>query len=383
MNIVILGSSGSIGTQCLSLLKDHPEHKVIGLSVKSKIELLKEQAGEWQVPKLCVYEEALAEKLSADLDMPVSSGMEGLIELATLPEADMVVVALVGMIGILPTISAIKAGKKIALANKETLVCAGHLIMPMLSEYRAELFPIDSEHSAIWQCLRGEEEKSVESLLLTASGGPFFGLKKEEMEGKTKADALKHPNWSMGQKITIDSATMVNKGLEMMEAHWLFNIPMEKIQVVIQRESILHSAVVFQDGAVKGQMGVPDMRLPIAYALFQEERECYREQRIDFSKAFSLHFFPPSLEDFPGLALGMKAGAKGGSMPTVYNAANEEAVRLFLEDKIRFMEIPRSIAHCMKEHERAWNEFPSVEEIFETERWAREEVRRLHKEDKN
>ena len=340
MNIVILGSSGSIGTQCLSLLKDHPEHKVIGLSVKSKIELLKEQAKEWQVPKLCVYEEALAEKLSTDLDMPVSSGMEGLIELATLPEADMVVIALVGMIGILPTISAIKAGKKIALANKETLVCAGHLIMPMLSEYRAKLFPIDSEHSAIWQCLRGEEEKSVESLLLTASGGPFFGLKKEEMEGKTKADALKHPNWSMGQKITIDSATMVNKGLEMMEAHWLFNIPMEKIQVVIQRESILHSAVVFQDGAVKGQMGVPDMRLPIAYALFQEERECYREQRIDFSKVFSLHFFPPSLEDFPGLALGMEAGAKGGSMPTVYNAANEESVRLFLEDKIRFMEIP-------------------------------------------
>jgi len=219
--------------------------------------------------------------------------------------------------------------------------------------------------------------------LLTASGGPFFGLKKEEMEGKTKADALKHPNWSMGQKITIDSATMVNKGLEMMEAHWLFNIPMEKIQVVIQRESILHSAVVFQDGAVKGQMGVPDMRLPIAYALFQEERECYREQRIDFSKAFSLHFFPPSLEDFPGLALGMKAGAKGGSMPTVYNAANEESVRLFLEDKIRFMEIPRSIAHCMKEHEKTWIEFPSVEEIFETEQWAREEVRRLHKEDKN
>jgi len=284
MNIVILGSSGSIGTQCLSLLKDHPEHKVIGLSVKSKIELLKEQAKEWQAPKLCVYEEALAEKLSTDLDMPVSSGMEGLIELATLPEADMVVIALVGMIGILPTISAIKAGKKIALANKETLVCAGHLIMPMLSEYRAKLFPIDSEHSAIWQCLRGEEEKSVESLLLTASGGPFFGLKKEEMEGKTKADALKHPNWSMGQKITIDSATMVNKGLEMMEAHWLFNIPMEKIQVVIQRESILHSAVVFQDGAVKGQMGVPDMRLPIAYALFQEERECYREQRIDFKR---------------------------------------------------------------------------------------------------
>ena len=356
---------------------------MIGLSVKSKIELLKEQAGEWQVPKLCVYEEALAEKLSADLDMPVSSGMEGLIELATLPEADMVVVALVGMIGILPTISAIKAGKKIALANKETLVCAGHLIMPMLSEYRAELFPIDSEHSAIWQCLRGEEEKSVESLLLTASGGPFFGLKKEEMEGKTKADALKHPNWSMGQKITIDSATMVNKGLEMMEAHWLFSIPMEKIQVVIQRESILHSAVVFQDGAVKGQMGVPDMRLPIAYALFQEERECYREQRIDFSKAFSLHFFPPSLEDFPGLALGMKSGAKGGSMPTVYNAANEEAVRLFLEDKIRFMEIPRSIAHCMKEHEKSWKEFPSVEEIFETEQWARAEVRRLHKEEKN
>ena len=371
MNIVILGSSGSIGTQCLSLLKDHPEHKVIGLSVKSKIELLKEQAGEWQVPKLCVYEEALAEKLSADLNMPVSSGMKGLIELATLPEADMVVVALVGMIGILPTISAIKAGKKIALANKETLVCAGHLIMPMLSEYRAELFPIDSEHSAIWQCLRGEEEKSVESLLLTASGGPFFGLKKEEMEGKTKADALKHPNWSMGRKITIDSATMVNKALEVLEAHILFHIPIEKIQVVIQRESIIHSAVQFRDGAIKAELGVPTMRVPIAYAVFEEEREDFKGEKLDFTKVMSLHFHPPSYTDFPALALGRSAGLRGGSMTTVFNAANEEAVALFLQDKISFLSIPALIEKAMQLHEKDWKAYPSVEEILSIERWAR------------
>lgn len=402
MNIVILGSTGSIGTQTLELLKDHTEYKVLALSAGENISLLEEQAREWKPKYLCVFHEdkarLLKERFSSSYNRDdtlhsesvenrtpyrkkesekdsyspvIYSGMEGLIQLSALEEADMIVISVVGMVGIQPTISAIQAGKKIALANKETLVCAGHLINDLLKESKAKLFPIDSEHSAIWQCLRGEKAEEVEKLILTASGGPFFGLTKEEMRGKKKEDALKHPNWSMGRKITIDSATMVNKALEVLEAHILFHIPIEKIQVVIQRESIIHSAVQFRDGAIKAELGVPTMRVPIAYAVFEEEREDFKGEKLDFTKVMSLHFYPPSYTDFPALALGRSAGLKGGSMTTVFNAANEEAVSLFLQDKISFLSIPALIKKAMQLHEKDWKAYPSVEEILSIERWAR------------
>ena len=402
MNIVILGSTGSIGTQTLELLKDHTEYKVLALSAGENISLLEEQAREWKPKYLCVFHEdkarLLKERFSSSYNRDdtlhsesvenrtpyrkkesekdsyspvIYSGMEGLIQLSALEEADMIVISVVGMVGIQPTISAIQAGKKIALANKETLVCAGHLINDLLKESKAELFPIDSEHSAIWQCLRGEKAEEVEKLILTASGGPFFGLTKDEMRGKKKEDALKHPNWSMGRKITIDSATMVNKALEVLEAHILFHIPIEKIQVVIQRESIIHSAVQFRDGAIKAELGVPTMRVPIAYAVFEEEREDFKGEKLDFTKVMSLHFYPPSYTDFPALALGRSAGLKGGSMTTVFNAANEEAVSLFLQDKISFLSIPALIEKAMQLHEKDWKAYPSVDEILSIERWAR------------
>ena len=380
MNIVILGSTGSIGTQTLELLEDHKEHRVLALSAGENISLLEEQARKWRPKYLCVFNEDKAELLKDRLKKDSSyspvifSGMEGLIQLSSLPEADMIVVSVVGMVGIQPTISAIQAGKKIALANKETLVCAGHIINDLLQESKAKLFPIDSEHSAIWQCLRGEKTEEVEKLILTASGGPFFGRTKEEMKGVKKEDALKHPNWSMGRKITIDSATMVNKALEVLEAHILFHIPIEKIQVVIQRESIIHSAVEFSDGAIKAELGLPTMRVPIAYALFEEERENFQGEKLDFTKAMSLHFYPPSYEDFPALALGRTAGLKGGSMTTVFNAANEEAVALFLQDKISFLAIPALIEKAMALHERDWKAYPSVEEILLIENWTRKTV---------
>ena len=402
MNIVILGSTGSIGTQTLELLKDHTEYKVLALSAGENISLLEEQAREWKPKYLCVFHEdkakLLKERFSSSYNRDdtlhsesvenrtpyrkkesekdsyspvIYSGMEGLIQLSALTEADMIVISVVGMVGIQPTISAIQAGKKIALANKETLVCAGHLINDLLKESKAKLFPIDSEHSAIWQCLRGEKAEEVEKLILTASGGPFFGLTKEEMRGKKKEDALKHPNWSMGRKITIDSATMVNKALEVLEAHILFHIPIEKIHVVIQRESIIHSAVQFRDGAIKAELGVPTMRVPIAYAVFEEEREDFKGEKLDFTKVMSLHFYPPSYTDFPALALGRSAGLKGGSMTTVFNAANEEAVSLFLQDKISFLSIPALIEKAMQLHEKDWKAYPSVDGILSIERWAR------------
>lgn len=379
MRIVILGSTGSIGTQTLELLKDHPEHQVIGLSAGKNIALFEEQIRVWKPKYLAVYDEEqagllrkrLEEKKETDYSPLVLSGMEGLVTLSALPEAEMIVVSVVGMVGIQPTIRAIQEGKKLALANKETLVCAGHLIQGLLKESKAKLYPIDSEHSAIWQCLRGEDRREVSKIILTASGGPFFGMKKADMMKMKKEDALQHPNWSMGNKITIDSASMVNKALEVIEAHVLFSVPIEKIQVVIQRESIVHSAVEFQDGAIKAELGVPTMRVPIAYALFEEEREQYKGEKLDFSKMMTLHFYPPSYEDFPALRLGREAGIRGGSMTTVFNAANEEAVRLFLEDRIPFLAIPVLIERTMHAHEEAWISYPEVEEIVEIEKWSR------------
>ncbi len=302
--------------------------------------------------------------------------MAGLIELVEMESCEEVIVSVVGMIGIQPTIAALKAHKQVMLANKETLVCAGHIIMPLAAQCGIEIKPIDSEHSAIWQSLTGEPHDKLEKILLTASGGPFRGRKREELRGKTKEDALKHPNWSMGRKITIDSATMVNKGLEVLEARWLFDVPVDKIQVLVQPQSIVHSAVQYVDGSVKAQLGVPDMRIPIEYALYAPNRRALPEdERLDLAKLGMLTFENPDLETFKGLALGYRAGREGGSMPTVFNAANEEAVALFLEDRIDFLEIADVIEEAMDAHAEDITPNPSLEEILEIEAWARRFVR--------
>lgn len=373
-NIVILGSTGSIGTQTIDVIREDQDINVVGLAVYSDIESLKKQTELLHPEAVCIFNEEKAEVFrSYELDVEVYTGMDGLIRLAEWPSADEVVVSVVGMIGIQPTIAALNAGKQIALANKETLVCAGHLIMPLAAEKQIEIKPIDSEHSAIWQSLCGEEKKTVERLLLTASGGPFRGKKREELAGKTKEDALKHPNWAMGRKITIDSATMVNKGLEVIEAKWLFDVPVDQIQVVVQPQSIVHSAVQYIDGSVKAQLGLPDMRIPIEYALYAPSRRRLNDQRLDLAALGQLSFEAPDLDTFKGLALGFRAGREGGTMPTVYNAANEEAVALFLEDKIEFLEIADVIEAAMDAH--VCRPEPSLELILETERWAREFVR--------
>ena len=375
--IVILGSTGSIGTQALDVLQGDPEICVTGLAAYGSIEALREQVLTWKPEKVCVYDEAKAAAFrSFGLPVEVLSGMAGLIELVEMESCEEVIVSVVGMIGIQPTIAALKAHKQVMLANKETLVCAGHIIMPLAAQCGIEIKPIDSEHSAIWQSLTGEPHDKLEKILLTASGGPFRGRKREELRGKTKEDALKHPNWSMGRKITIDSATMVNKGLEVLEARWLFDVPVDKIQVLVQPQSIVHSAVQYVDGSVKAQLGVPDMRIPIEYALYAPNRRALPEdERLDLAKLGMLTFENPDLETFKGLALGYRAGREGGSMPTVFNAANEEAVALFLEDRIDFLEIADVIEEAMDAHAEDITPDPTLEEILEIEAWARRFVR--------
>lgn len=375
--LVILGSTGSIGTQTIDVVKDDPEIVITGLAVYGSIEKLKEQVEELHPEAVCIYDEEKAELFKGfGLPVKVLSGMEGLIELSTMEHCDEVVVSVVGMIGIQPTIAALKAKKQVALANKETLVCAGHIIMPLAEECGIEIKPIDSEHSAIWQSLTGEPHDRIEKILLTASGGPFRGKKREELRGKTKEDALKHPNWAMGRKITIDSSTMVNKGLEVLEAHWLFDIPVDMIQVVVQPQSIVHSAVQYVDGSVKAQLGLPDMRIPIEYALYAPDRHpLLKDKRLDLSLLGSLTFEDPDMETFKGLKLGYRAGRTGGSMPTVYNAANEEAVAMFLEDRIDFLEIADVIEETMNAHEGSVLEAPTLEEILSIEKWARDFVK--------
>lgn len=375
--LVILGSTGSIGTQTLDVIEGDPEIKVTGLAVYGSIERLKEQVEKLHPKAVCIYDKEKAEAFrSYRLPVEVLSGMEGLCALATMEDCDEVVVSVVGMIGIQPTMAALKAHKQVALANKETLVCAGHLIMPLAAECGIAIKPIDSEHSAIWQSLTGEPHSAIEKILLTASGGPFRGKKREELRGKTKEDALRHPNWSMGRKITIDSATMVNKGLEVLEAHWLFDVPVDQIQVVVQPQSIVHSAVQYVDGAVKAQLGLPDMRIPIEYALYAPNRRALKEdERLDLAALMQLSFENPDMETFKGLALGYRAGRTGGSMPTVYNAANEEAVALFLEDRIDFLEIADVIEEAMDAHEGHVLPNPTLEEILAMETWARDFVR--------
>lgn len=366
--IAILGSTGSIGTQTLEVARNNGDLEVVSLAAGSNIKKLEEQIREFRPKTAAVWSEEKAKELRAavrDLDVRVVSGMDGLIEVCTAPEAEIVVTAIVGMIGIVPTIAAMKAGKDIALANKETLVTAGHIIIPLAKETGVKILPVDSEHSAIFQCLNGEDRGGLHKILLTASGGPFRGKKREELQGIQVEDALKHPNWAMGRKITIDSSTLVNKGLEMMEARWLFGVEPKDIQIVVQPKSIIHSMVEFVDGAVIAQLGTPDMKLPIQYALYYPERRYLPGERLDFGTLTQITFEKPDMETFTGLKLAFDAAAAGGSMPTVYNAANEKAVALFLDRKIGWLSIPEIIEASMGAHPVIPN--PSVEEILETE----------------
>ena len=369
--IAIMGSTGSIGTQTLEVVRENKNIEVVGLSAGTNIDLLEKQIREF-MPKLAVMgNEKLAEELKtriADLPVKVSCGMDGLLELAEMEESEILVTAIVGMIGIRPTIAAIKAGKDIALANKETLVTAGHLIMPLAEEYKVQILPVDSEHSAIFQALHGENRAQVSRLLITASGGPFRGKKTKDLEHVTVQDALKHPNWAMGRKITIDSATLVNKGLEVMEAKWLFGMDLDHIDVVVQPKSIIHSMVEFMDGAVIAQLGTPDMKLPIQYALYYPERRYLPGERLDFKTLTEITFEVPDMETFKGLPLAMEASRKGGSMPTVFNAANERAVAAFLDEKIRFLDIYTLIEEAMAAHTVIAH--PDLEQILATEKEA-------------
>lgn len=367
-NVAIIGSTGSIGTQTLEIARQNPDINICALSAGSNIELLEKQAREFKPELVGLWDETLADDLRvrlSDMQIRVVSGMEGLIEIAECQSSDILVTAIVGMIGIRPTIAAIQAGKDIALANKETLVTAGHIIMPLAKEKGVSILPVDSEHSAIFQSLQGNSHDAVAKILLTASGGPFRGKKREDLKHVTLADALKHPNWSMGRKITIDSATMVNKGLEVIEAKWLFDVEPENIEVVIQPQSIIHSMVEYKDGAVMAQLGTPDMKLPIQYALFYPERRYLPGARLDFSTLSSIVIEKPDMDTFLGLKFAYEAIAKGGSMPTVFNAANEYAVKQFLDGKIDFLDIYEIIRASMENHILIEN--PDIDEILETE----------------
>ena len=370
--IAILGSTGSIGAQTLDVVREHSDElQVVALAAGSNKERLKEQIKEFHPKLVSLSDEKKAQELKEELageQVEVVCGMEGLIEVAGADSADVVVTAVVGMMGILPTMEAIKKGKDIALANKETLVTAGHLIIPMAKEYGVSILPVDSEHSAIFQSLQGEPKAALDKILLTASGGPFRGKSAEFLETVTLEDALNHPNWSMGPKITIDSSTMVNKGLEVMEAKWLFGVDYSQIEVVIQPQSIIHSMVQYVDGAIIAQLGTPDMRVPIEYVLFYSERRGRSGDRLDFSKLSQITFEKPDYKVFRGLSLAIEAGKTGGTMPTVFNAANERAVAKFLKGEIKYTDIVRSIEKCMDAHKVSAH--PDLEEILATEQWV-------------
>ena len=370
--IAILGSTGSIGTQTLSVIEEHADDfEVTALACGNNIRLLEEQMRKFRPKLVAVWSKEAAASLrvrTADLGIPVETGMDGLLAVATYEESEILVTAIVGMLGIRPTIAAIKAKKTIALANKETLVTAGHLIIPLAAEYGVSILPVDSEHSAIFQSLQGNEENPISKILLTASGGPFRGRKKQNLLHIQVEDALKHPNWSMGHKVTIDSSTLVNKGLEVMEAKWLFGVELEQIEVVVHPQSVIHSAVEYEDGAVIAQLGTPDMRVPIEYALFYPERRSLPGDRLDFSKLSQITFEKPDYKVFRGLSLAIEAGKTGGTMPTVFNAANERAVAKFLKGEIKYTDIVRSIEKCMDAHKVSAH--PDLEEILATEQWV-------------
>ena len=367
--LVILGSTGSIGTQTLEIVDANPDLKVIALAAGRNVDRMEEQVRKYKPAYAVMWEESAASNLKsriADTDTKVEAGLDGLLHISTLEEYDILVTAIVGMIGIRPTIAALEKKKTIALANKETLVTAGHIIMPLSRQMGAPILPVDSEHSAIFQSLQGMPKDRVEKILLTASGGPFRGKKRSELVNIRVEDALKHPNWTMGRKITIDSATLVNKGLEMIEAKWLFDVELDKVQVLIHPQSILHSAVQYVDGGIMGQMGVPDMKLPIQYAIFYPDRRVMDTPRVDFKALGAMTFEEPDEETFLGLPLAKRAATIGGSMPSVFNAANERAVALFLDRRIRFLEIYDLIEASMENHVAVEN--PGVEQILEAEK---------------
>lgn len=374
--ISVLGSTGSIGTQTLDVVRNNKDIEVVALAAGRNIDALAKQIREFAPKLVCVEEEKAAAELkllTPELEYEICFGMEGLVRVASYPEAHIVVTAIVGMLGIIPTIEAIKTGHDIALANKETLVTAGHIIMPLAKEHNIRILPVDSEHSAIFQSLNGENPHTIEKILLTASGGPFRGRTREQMQNVKVEDALKHPNWSMGRKITIDSATMVNKGLEVMEAKWLFGVEMDDVQVVVQPQSIIHSMVQFVDGSIIAQLGCPDMRLPIQYALYYPERHFMSTERLDFARLAGITFEAPDTENFKGLSLAYEAGKKGGNMPTVFNAANEYAVARFLEGGIGFLGITDMIERAMSCIKYIDN--PNVEQVLETEKAVYELLR--------
>lgn len=373
--VSVLGSTGSIGTQTLEVARQNPDEiKITALAAGTNVDLMEKQVREF-MPEIAVMDDEKAAKdlkeRIADLSgVKVLTGMDGSMEMAASPCSDIIVTAIVGMIGIRPTIAAIESGKDIALANKETLVCAGHIIMPLAKEKGIKILPVDSEHSAIFQSLQGSPADRIEKIILTCSGGPFRGMTRDELATKTPEDALKHPNWNMGRKITIDSASLVNKGLEVMEAAWLFGVGHERVCVTVHPQSVLHSAVEFKDGAVIGQMGTPDMKLPINYALFYPDRMPMKSEKLDLFKTGALTFEKPDTDTFRGLALAYDAANAGGTMPTVFNAANEEAVARFLDHKIGFLDIYEEIEKAMNAHKVIAN--PTVAQILDAEKEARE-----------
>lgn len=374
--IAILGSTGSIGTQTLEVVRENGDIEVISLAAGSNTELLEQQVREFHPQVVCAYEEEKAREFRErlkDVAVRIVTGMDGLIETACVPEAEIVVTAVVGMIGIRPTIAAIEAGKDIALANKETLVTAGHLIIPLAREKGIRILPVDSEHSAIFQSLQGNAGNRIQKILLTASGGPFRGKREEDLLNVKVEDALKHPNWSMGRKITIDSSTMVNKGLEVIEAKWLFDVEIDDIQVVVQPQSVIHSMVEYEDGSVIAQLGTPDMKLPIQYALYYPQRRYLPGDRLDFWSLTHLDFEKPDMDTFYGLSLAYEAGRTGGSLPTVFNAANELAVAMFLNREITYLEIVEIIEDCMRAHQNIKS--PSLEQILTAEQETYERIR--------
>lgn len=366
--IAILGSTGSIGTQTLDVVAEHGDIEVVAMSCGRNISLFEKQIRQFRPKLVSVWSEEDAKRLKlklADMDIIVEHGMDGLIDVAVYKEAQILVTAIVGMLGIRPTIAAIKAGKDIALANKETLVTAGHIIIPLAKENNVSILPVDSEHSAIFQSLQGEQHNKINRILLTASGGPFRGYTLDELKNIKVEDALKHPNWSMGRKITIDSSTLVNKGLEVMEAKWLFGVEPDQIQVVVHPQSVIHSAVEYEDGAVIAQLGTPDMRLPIQYALYYPNRRSLSGEKLDLFKLASMTFEKPDTGTFKGLKLAYEAMEKGGNIPTAFNAANERAVALFLDHKIKYLDIVDIIEKSM--NDCSFIDNPSVDEILDTE----------------
>lgn len=378
--IAILGSTGSIGTQTLEVVQAHPDQfRVVALSAGRNISLLKQQIEQFSPRMVSVQTKELAEQLKNEIQTSITIlyGEEGMIEVATFPDADFVVTAIVGSIGLKPTVKAIEAGKPIGLANKETLVTAGHIVMETAKKHHVPIIPIDSEHSAVFQSLHGGKTEEVRRIILTASGGAFRNKTREELKFVTVEDALKHPNWSMGAKITVDSATMINKGLEVIEAHWLFSMPFEKIDVMIHPESIIHSMVEYQDLAIIAQLGTPDMKVPIQYALSYPNRVELKGEPLDFAKIGLLHFSNPDYQRFPGLKLAYQCGTEGGTMTTVMNAANEVIVEAFLKGRVPFIEIESFIQAVLDQHFKIGH--PSLEEILEADRWARKTTLQIMK----